>query len=80
MKNCDPHPGGEVGEIAIETVPFTVCFNLFDSSGGKYRGGLSAEAEGEVEWRYEASDSPPVPVAVGSPVWAIKSFDTDESA
>jgi hypothetical protein len=25
---------------------------------------------------YESKLSPPVPVAVGSPVWAIKSFDT----
>jgi hypothetical protein len=66
MKNCDPHPGGEVGEMAIDTVPFTVCFSLFDNSGGKYRGGLTEELD--EERRYEASDSPPVPVAVGSPV------------
>jgi len=51
-----------------------VCFNFVVISGGKYLGGLWGV--GEREWRYEASDSPPVPVAVGSPVWAMKSFDT----
>ena len=63
-----------MGETAIETVPFRLCFSFVVISGGKYRGGLCDV--GEREWRYDARDSPPVPVAVGSPVWAIKSFDT----
>jgi hypothetical protein len=63
-----------VGATAIETVPFVVCFSFVVISGGKYLGGLCVV--GEREWRYDARDSPPVPVAVGSPVWAIKSFDT----
>jgi hypothetical protein len=58
----------------MDTVPFETCLSLLLISGGKYRGG--AEVTGLREWRYEASDSPPVPVAVGSPVWAIKSFET----
>jgi len=51
-----------------------VCFNFVVISGGKYRGGLCAV--GDREWRYDARDSPPEPVAVGSPVWAIKSLET----
>lgn len=30
----------------------------------------------DVEARYDQTDSPPVPVAVGSPAWAKKSFET----
>ncbi len=37
-------------------------------SGGKYRGGFALPGAGLMPCTYDASDSPPVPVADGSPV------------
>lgn len=51
----------------------------------KYRAAAEVEDEDvleeeglRVEERYDENDSPPVPVAVGSPVWAMKFLETEE--
>jgi hypothetical protein len=66
----------------MDTVPRYVCFNRGRSSGVKYRGTsgglepLESELELDPEAMYDQMDSPPVPVAEGSPACAKKSFDT----
>ena len=60
----------------MDTVPRCVCFSRERNSGGKWRGGLESVELGEDEEMYDQIDSPPVPVAVGSPACAKKSFDT----
>ena len=58
----------------METVPLCVCFSFGRISGGKYRD--TGTSEEDLEAKSEKMDSPPVPVAVGSPACARKSFDT----
>lgn len=61
----------------METVPLDMCLRELRISGGKYRAGFGVEEEGwDWEWRNDCRDSPPVPVAVGSPVCAMKSLET----
>jgi hypothetical protein len=61
--------------VAIETVPRALCFNVRCNSGAKYREALDGVRPREEE-RKEVKLSPPVPVAVGSPLWQIKFLDT----
>lgn len=63
----------------MDTVPRCVCFSRGRTSGGKYRGtggALELDDSEDPEAMYDQMDSPPVPVAVGSPACAKKSFDT----
>lgn len=75
MKNWLPQPPSNPGAIAIDTVPFEVCFKCGTSSGAKYRGTLGVGGS-DFDAMYDKADSPPVPVAVGSPTCATKSFVT----
>ena len=66
------------GATAIDTVPLRECLSFGRNSGSKYRG--TGVLPSDVVAMYDHTLSPPVPVAVGSPVWARKSFETERHA
>ncbi len=66
-------PSANAGATAMLTVPFSLCLSPGMNSGVKYRGAFFPCCEAV----NDQTDSPPVPVAVGSPACARKSLDTE---